>query len=277
LATATLSIVSHGHGRLVSQLLRDLTSQTIAAQIDVVLTLNVPEDDPDPDCHRGLNLLICRNSRPKGFGANHNAALRASSTPWVMIVNPDIRIHDHTLLERLLKHHSAGEVGLVAPLIRNPQGGREDSVRHNLDPISLLGRRLLGRSVIVDPNADDRRFCWIAGMFMALPLRTWKAVGGFDERFFLYCEDYDLCARIAIRGDPIMIDETLEIIHDARRSSRWSLRYLRWHLASILRVWTSAHFWRIWSSELRLSPAIRSSRRYDPRTSSRAIGSKREN
>lgn len=252
MAQATLSIVSHGHGELVAKLLRDLSRQTIASQLEVILTLNTSEAGPDPDCYRGLDLTLIRNPAPRGFGANHNAALLASGSPWVVIVNPDIRIHDAAALERLLARHGDGEVGMVAPSILNSEGAREDSVRHNLDPFSLARRRLLGNDRIIDPDEGARRFCWVAGMFMALPLDSWRAVGGFDERYFLYCEDYDLCARVALRGTPIVIDDSIAVVHDARRTSHRSLRYLRWHLASLLRVWTSTPFWRIWTADLHL-------------------------
>lgn len=250
MSTATVSIVSHGHGAMVTELLCDLAHQTIAGSLEVILTLNIPEAEPDPAQFAGLPLRIVRNVSPKGFGANHNAALRNATTPWVMIVNPDIRIRDRGLLQELMARRVDSGLGLVAPVIRNSAGSREDSIRHNLDPLSLFVRAILRRKTILIPDAATGRFRWVAGMFMALPRSVWEDVAGFDERFFLYCEDYDLCARLAERRYAIEVDEAVEAVHDAQRSSGKSLKYLSLHVSSLLKVWGSGHFWRIWAADL---------------------------
>lgn len=256
--SVTVSIVSHRQSHLVANLLGDLSRQTLAHALKVIVTHNVP--DAERAYVQDLEVEIRHNDAPLGFGANHNAALAGAQSPWVLVLNPDIRLPDPTMLERLVDRHRETRVGVVAPVIRNPAGDHEDSVRHNLDPISLLGRHALRRDKIIDPTTEDRRFRWVAGMFMAIPLSVWTAVGGFDDRFFLYCEDYDLCARVAEAGLRIEVDRELEAIHDARRSSHRSFTYLRWHLTSLMRVWVSRPFWRIWRSDLRVA------RRKSPRT-----------
>lgn len=247
---ATVSIVSHGHGQMIDNLLRDLARQTAASEIAVVLTQNIAEADPQAECSGGLSLDIRRNARPKGFGTNHNTALAGCRSDWVLIVNPDIRIPDATAIERLLKVHD-GRAGVIAPMVRNGSGQREDSVRVNLDPLSLLQRRLGSRRTKAH-STDDRQFRWVAGMFLVLPLDVWRLVGGFDERFFLYCEDYDLCARVALSGRSIVVDESVTVIHDAQRASHRSWRFLRWHITSLVKVWASSAFWRVWLSDLGL-------------------------
>lgn len=250
----TVSIVSHGHGPMVADLLDDLSRQTLAGVMDVVLTLNFAEPDFDFAASCVPSLTVRVNERPKGFAANHNAALADARGEWVVVINPDVRLNDETLIERLIGGRQGREVGLVVPMIYNSGGGREDSIRHNLDPLSLLARRIRPRNRLIDPSGDDGRFRWVAGMFMALPAEVWRAVGGFDERFFLYCEDYDLCARLVTSGRTIVIDPALKAVHDARRSSHTSFKYLRWHFASLLRVWTSSQFWKICALDLRASP-----------------------
>lgn len=242
----TLSIVSHGHGALVQSLLRDLSRQSLAHDMDIVLTLNIPEPVPDT---LGLRVAVTQNGAPMGFGANHNAALAMVTTPWVFVVNPDIRIRNERLVEAIVDGGAEGD-RLVAPVIRNSHGEREDSVRYNLDPLSLFGRAILRRRHAATSLDGDARFRWAAGMFMALPLATWRKLGGFDERFFLYCEDYDLCARLVLMGGRVAIDETLEATHDAQRSSRSSFKYLRWHLESLTRVWRSGYFWKLWARDI---------------------------
>lgn len=247
-AWITVSIVSHGHGGMIADLLDDLARQTIASEIAVVLTQNIPEPDPKPNRGSTLAFRIKSNPHPKGFGANHNAALADCRSPWVVILNPDIRLPDQGALEKLLKG-SSHAAGIVAPTVHNSAGEREDSVRRNLSPLSLLRRRLGQDRMAQGPEAGSG-FVWVAGMFMALPLEVWRALRGFDERFFLYCEDYDLCARAMLRGFPVVVDEGVTVVHDAQRTSHRSVRYLRLHLASLARVWTSLAFWRVSLSDV---------------------------
>lgn len=253
---ATLSIVSHGHGRLVSLLLDDISRQHQAEAFDVVVTLNIPETPPDPAKHPTLSLRIRHNAEPLGFGANHNAALKTAQTPWVIILNPDIRLPEPLTLTNLLERDADSRTGMRAPIIVSPTGEREDSIRGNLDPFSVLRRVARSRLGLPKEAAAAHgtgRFFWLAGMFLCVPADVFRRVGGFDERFFLYCEDYDLSARIVRSGRVLEICHDVTAVHDARRSSHASMRYLRLHLHSLVKVWLSPTFWVIWARDLRVA------------------------
>jgi GT2 family glycosyltransferase len=85
---------------------------------------------------------------------------------------------------------------------------------------------------------------WIAGMFMVVSSSAFHLVGGFDEGLRLYCEDFDLCARLRLAAYRLKVVDTVSATHLAQRASRRSPRHLRWHLQSLLRVWTTPVFWR---------------------------------
>ena len=76
---------------------------------------------------------------------------------------------------------------------------------------------------------------WIAGMFMAFHEDAFRAVRGFDERFFLYYEDVDICRRLRRAGYVVVYDPRSSVIHDARRASRRNVRLMAIHAASALR------------------------------------------
>jgi GT2 family glycosyltransferase len=69
---------------------------------------------------------------------------------------------------------------------------------------------------------------------------TFRALGGFDERYFLYYEDIDLCRRAARRGLAVVYDPRVELVHDARRASRRNPRLALHHARSIARYFLSA-------------------------------------
>lgn len=239
----TISIVSHGHGPLLRQLLSDLADQADIDSWLVIVTLNIPEAFPTCDYDR-LRLVVLRNNTARGFGENHNAAARQAQGKLFLIVNPDIRLTSRATLTRLAGMAWPQRPVLRAPVVVGPDGTPEDSVRRNLSPFNLL-RRLRARPAGWEASPGKDHFFWLAGMFLAVPLEAFRSLGGFDERFRLYCEDYDLSARWRIAGGDVQVIPDLEVVHDARRDSHRSLRHLRWHLASLARVWISRPFWQI--------------------------------
>jgi N-acetylglucosaminyl-diphospho-decaprenol L-rhamnosyltransferase len=244
----TFSIVSHGHGALLHALLSDLDAEPTLAGAPVTVTLNTPEDF-DVARWPHLTITVLRNAVPKGFGANHNAAFGECRTRWFVILNPDLRLVGEEPFTALAGTAAAEPgLGAISPQIVNIEGQAEDAVRANLTPWSLVRRRLLGDRTPVDPNKPARAgapFYWLAGMCVMFDAAAYRAIGGFDERFFLYGEDYDISARLYAAGHALAVDRRVAVCHDARRDSHRSFKHLRWHLGSILRIWASPVFWRI--------------------------------
>jgi N-acetylglucosaminyl-diphospho-decaprenol L-rhamnosyltransferase len=233
-AQVTVSIVSHGHGALVSSLLADLATHC-GPGIAVILTLNIPEYLTVGDGAYPFQLKVIRNEAPKGFGANHNAAFRRAKGRFFCVLNPDIRLPADpfpTLLADLADVHA----GVAAPQIRNPDGAIEDSARRFPTLLSILGK-LTGPSRKIEYETSGAPFSpdWVAGMFLLFRAETFRRLGGFDESFFLYYEDVDLCARLRRAGFRIIVDPLAIAIHHARRTSRRNPRYAWWHLSSMSR------------------------------------------
>jgi GT2 family glycosyltransferase len=85
-------------------------------------------------------------------------------------------------------------------------------------------------------GAGPQRVDWLAGMFIMFRREAFDAVGGFDEAYFLYYEDVDICQRLQRRrGSRAIWDPRAEVVHDARRASRRDLRLARHHATSLLR------------------------------------------
>jgi GT2 family glycosyltransferase len=77
-------------------------------------------------------------------------------------------------------------------------------------------------------------------MFLLMCSESYRQLGGMDEKFFLYLEDVDFCTRARLRGMKILVDSNIRIIHEAKRSSRKSLKYLLLHLRSAVFFFTSS-------------------------------------
>jgi GT2 family glycosyltransferase len=231
----TISIVSHGQLALVLPLLEQLDAHSRAVIDKVLLTLNIPEADVLAGRSWGFEVERIENASPKGFGANHNQAFERCDTEWFLVLNPDIRF-DYDVLSPLLAQASA-DAGLLTPRILEPGKTEPEPHRALLTPLEIVGRKKPG---YVRPTVP----AWIPGLFMLFRSKAYRQVGGFDEKFFMYGEDFDICARTRLAGWKLQVGENLLARHDAQRESHRSKKYLYWHVTSLLKVWLSASFWR---------------------------------
>jgi N-acetylglucosaminyl-diphospho-decaprenol L-rhamnosyltransferase len=237
-----VSIVSHGQGPMVEDLLNDLARCPDVTA--VVLTQNIPESEISCPTSLRSRMRIVRNERPKGFAANHNQAFQFCRAPIFAVVNPDVRFCDDPFpkLVSVLKNHGSG---VIAPSVKSLNGQTEDSARYFPTPLRLLAKfvgRDDGRFKVRDdtPQSID----WAAGMFLLFPADVYREMGGFDENFFLYYEDVDICARLWRSGRSVLLHPGVAIIHNAQRTSRRQPRYMKWHFQSFFR-YALKHLWRL--------------------------------
>lgn len=232
--SVTVSVVSHGQIGLVDQFLEDL-ARFCPPTLRVILTQNIPEPAPSPPPQWSHHLDVIRNDRRKGFGANHNAAFRRCESPLFCVANPDIRLTTDPFPD-LAAALEGNAVAASGPLVRDLRGNAEDSARR-FPTVAALVKKLFVQPGGPDYPTDRGRLevDWIAGMFMLFRADAFRKVNGFDERFFLYYEDVDICARLQAAGYRIIYDPSVAVIHDARRASRRNLRRMANHTASALR------------------------------------------
>lgn len=240
-AKISISIVSHNQGVLIADLLSDL-GMYCATPFEVILTINVPEVLPFETKAFDFPVRIVTNTVPKGFGANHNAAFKLAKADYFCVLNPDIRLK-HDPFPLLLDALSDATNGVVGPLIISPNGAIEDSARRFPTPLRILKKAFFGvvgtdYEIGQDPLYPD----WIGGMFMVFRSPTFRQVDGYDEKYFLYYEDVDLCWRLRHEGFRVLLVPSVRAIHDARRESHRQIRYLFWHVKSML-----LFFWKRYS------------------------------
>lgn len=234
----SLSIVSHAQTALVESLLGDLVGCDSPALAHLIVTLNTA-DEPMPRVPEPLaaRTQIVRNARPRSFAANHNAAFGSCTTPWFALLNPDLRLPVDPF--RPLLAAAQPRDALLAPQVRGPDGSMADSARALITPAQVLVPGEPGRRLRHGADID-----WIAGMFWLVRAEAMHALGGLDEGYRMYCEDADFCLRLQLAGWSLRVVEGVTVEHAARRASRRSPRYFAWHVASLLRHWTSAPYAR---------------------------------
>jgi GT2 family glycosyltransferase len=154
---------------------------------------------------------------------------------FFVAMNPDIRFFGDDVVPRLAHHFMHRQVGLVAPALELPDGRTQDSARRTPTPMNLLFRRWIGQERGWIRRGGDVE--WIVGAFWMIRRAAWEAVGGCDERYFLYFEDVDLCHRLRGAGWTVRYDPTVRIEHAFQAASRRDLRSwaARQHLRSAAR------------------------------------------
>jgi GT2 family glycosyltransferase len=230
----TLSVVSHRQNALVNQLLADI-ARVCADRVALVVTENVP--DSPPLVTQGLGCPVERivNQSIKGFGANHNAAFRRCKTPYFCVVNPDVRLPNDPF-PPLVDSLQRPRVAVAGPLVRGPGGKVEDSARRFPTPAILLCKLFYAKRTPDYPiGIEQIEVDWVAGMFMLFRSEAFAMVKGFDEAYFLYYEDADICRRLRKFGFATICNASAHVIHDARRDSHRKIGLALHHAASAIR------------------------------------------
>lgn len=242
MATLTLSVVSHGQAELVSALLDDLRMHCSSTSLEVILTINVPEELPESFTRMPFPLKILHNVSPLGFGENHNRAFQHAKAPFFCVINPDIRIAED-IFPVLLDGLKYPLCGVIAPLIVNGEDLIEDSARKFPTPLKILCKAIGGcRGQDYEIGGGLLEPDWVGGMFMVFRRDTYASLGGFDQKFFLYYEDVDLCARIRLQGLRVVMIPSVRATHLARRSSHSNALYSLMHIRSMIRFFSSMVF-----------------------------------
>ena len=179
---------------------------------------------------------LARHDNP-GFGAGVNFAARQASGDYLYVVNPDAVVGAGAVLalSRWLDTHP--NVGVAGSLVRDSDGTIQGSARRFPTFSTLFAGRsswltrrfpanpLSRMNVLTGPHVTEpRQVDWVSGASMMIRRKAFDAVGGFDERYFLYWEDADFCRRLLSCGWHTAYVPQAEIVHHGSRSSRSQLR-----------------------------------------------------
>ena len=177
---------------------------------------------------------IVHNGKNLGFGAGCNRGAASAHGDALLFLNPDCRIEGDTL-SRLRAHIAADtRIGLVGASIVGTQGETEPASRRR-DP--LLRRALMSLSGVARFESRWPAFAGatlpvradtlaledvdaVSGALMLLPRAVFERIGGFDEGYFLHCEDLDLCRRVRDAGSRVVCANDVRVVHVKGTSSR---------------------------------------------------------
>lgn len=231
-----VSIVSHEQYDVLEPLLSALVAEPLVQR--VVITLNAPEVPRV----RSPKVQYIANSNVKGFAANHNAAFIHCVSTHFLVLNPDTTVSTQAL--RALCAAAANIRGAVlAPVVIDHERALFTNVRRFPRLGQAIGRLVRGEregGYRADAGLAPFPVDWASGMALLFPREVYIVLGGFDQRYFLYYEDVDLCRRAMKAGVPVIAIPDAVIEHTAQFASRRSFRLLRTHVQSAARYFLTS-------------------------------------
>lgn len=208
----TIAVVSYNSAEVISRCMDDLMR---GVEFPVIIVDNASSDaSAEKLATRYPNVRVIRSERNLGYGRAANLAFAKATTPYVLLLNPDLYATEEAIRKLLSDAIAlAPEAVLVAPAV-----AEKDYMRKGL----------------VDKD-------WVIGAAMMFNVEQLKMVGYFDENIFLFAEETDLCFRIRQAGMRIVLDTDVFMAHLYRQSSAPDPRIedlKNWHFA-----WSRAYYY----------------------------------
>ena len=234
-----ISIISHHQEELIEQNFHHFPKQLSHYIIHISILDNTSSDRLKTFCEKE-GLFYHRNQTPHGFGHNHNTMFRLCNpgdNDIFIIANPDIILQPEQL-EKLIKNFIASDTDIGAPrsYLDKSSGMLDYPDRYFPHLANFIISILTGKRLHYGNNSEQEYPQWMSGSFILFKPSVFKALGGFDEGYHMYCEDIDLCYRAQKKGYKIKLDTTAYIEHDSRMDSRKLFsKSIWWHMSSAFR------------------------------------------
>jgi hypothetical protein len=206
--TLSLIILNYCQKDFCDQCLQSIFEADIKVDFEVILIDNASPTGCGAELQKkwGDKITIVHNKKNLGFGRAHNAVLDKIKGDYTVLVNPDTEVEKDTIqkLYEYIKTHK--QAGLVAPKLVYPSGEIQDSYRQFPSPIKMLIKRTFWKNVFKKTMHDymlkdfdiskTQTVDWVVGALFIIQTEFFKSIGGFDDRYFLFLEDTDLCRKV---------------------------------------------------------------------------------
>jgi len=228
--SATVVIVTYASAESIAQCLRSVDAERHRLTLEIVV---VDSASPDKTVERvrtaGVELELIELTENRGFAHACNVGAARARGRHVVLLNPDAALRPRALAELVTAAERDPSVGVVGPRILDAGGRVEPSWGAGFGLLAEAWSLVVGAAVARSPFAArwlerrsnvPRRPAWVSGACLLTPRALWRELGGLDERFFLYMEDVDLCARARAAGRDVVFWPTARVVHRRGGSTR---------------------------------------------------------
>jgi GT2 family glycosyltransferase len=263
----SVCIVNWNTRQDLEEALRSVLESNPDLDIEVIVLDNASRDgSADMVGERFPAVTLIQSPDNVGFARGYNRAAGEARGRCLLILNPDTVVQPHALARLVEFMDSHPDAGAAGSRLLNSDGSLQFSCRRFPTPMAavlrntVFGRMLPRNSFTRDYLMQDRdhsstqQVDWVSGAAMCIRREAWDQVGGFDEGYFMYAEDMDLCLRLQQAGWRICYVPEAVIVHRIGRSSdqRPLAMVIQFH-RSMARFYRK-HYARLWPWGLRLLP-----------------------
>jgi GT2 family glycosyltransferase len=209
--------------------------------VEIVVLDNASEDGSADEVRRRFpTVRLIEQGFRAGFPANHNTVIRATSGRYVLVLNEDVASDDWGFARLIAVLDGNPGVGALGPKLVYPDGRQQASAWRFPSPlVSVLGIPTAGQVGIRQSDGDEPRSVdWVMGAAILLRRSALEEIGLFDESFFIYFEEVDLCLRLRRGGWEIRYFPSMTVVHhesqfsadipERRINEMWQGRHRYW-------------------------------------------------
>jgi GT2 family glycosyltransferase len=231
--------------KVIPDCLRSIYATTKSHDFEVIVSDNGSTDGSLDFIRENFpQVKLIENGRNLRFAKANNVGIRASQGEYILILNPDTIIHEGALETVIAFADAHPECGAFGCRVLNADGSYQESARPfvsprgewltalYLRPLGHLSSRLSSDTYAGWKGNSERRVDWVTGCFIFARAEILRQIGGFDEQFFYYYEDMDLCRQIWKAGRPILYTPAASITHLKGQSTNQRLPPLAFALDS---------------------------------------------
>ena len=165
---------------------------SIEKSIKIIVIENSNDEKLKEEIHSKYQNVECILSKENlGYGAGNNLGLSKVETSYALIVNPDVTLNNDAVNKFFLSINNLGDFGIIAPISQNEK-------YNNFN---------------INEDKEIKEVDNVKGFAMFLNMKNLKQINFFDENFFLYFEEIDLCRRLKKNNLKIFIDPTIKVSH----------------------------------------------------------------
>jgi GT2 family glycosyltransferase len=218
-------VVNFRDGDLLTECVRTVLADSSAGDVELVVVDNGSDDGSVATLLRAVpDVRVITSAGNFGYARAANLGIAATRAPVVAVLNADLTMDPGTAKAMLARFDEEPALGACGPRIRNLDGTDYPSARSSPSAALAAAHGLLGlwwptnpfttryRQLYADPSMP-RSVDWVSGAAIWFRRSALDVVGGWDERYFMYMEDLDLCWRLRTAGFEIAYEPGGAVTH----------------------------------------------------------------
>lgn len=237
--TLSLIIVNWNTKDYLCSCLQSILQHPSPFALEVIVIDNASNDGSAAMVEKNFPLIrLIKNRNNLGFARACNQGWRLAQGKYLLFLNPDTLLGPHVLEEAIKIMEANEEIGILGIRHLNEKGKPRRSAYDLPSPLRVLAM-ITGLNKLLPPyrfRKENKRkaTAYIQGSFLLTRRSLLKELNGFDENFFMYCEDADLCLRAWKKGWQVIYEPSLKVIHFESQSPREPLAIIHDYVRSLL-------------------------------------------